>query len=291
MSGAAPAAMLEVRGLHVSYGKARAVQGVSLRVEEGEIVALIGANGAGKSSTMHAICGAARPALGAVTFRGKDITGLPPHRVVPLGIAQVPEGRLIFDDLTVEENLVLGGIARPERSGRRRMAEVLDLFPVLAPRTGEPASNLSGGQQQLLAIARGLMSSPAFLMLDEPSLGLAPLAAQEVFDLFTTLRRSGVTILLVEQNVRQALAIADRGYVIESGRIILEGGSARLLATRGWPAPISASNDGRGCHRQVLKRSLPVAPGHSGPEKVGFDVPVTRIFHPDRLEYLRMRGV
>lgn len=233
MSGAAPAAMLEVRGLHVSYGKVRAVQGVSLRVEEGEIVALIGANGAGKSSTMHAICGAARPARGAVSFRGKDITGLPPHRVVPLGIAQVPEGRLIFDDLTVEENLVLGGVARPERSGRRRMAEVLDLFPVLAPRTGELASNLSGGQQQLLAIARGLMSSPAFLMLDEPSLGLAPLAAQEVFDLFTTLRRNGVTILLVEQNVRQALAIADRGYVIESGRIILEGASARLLADEG----------------------------------------------------------
>lgn len=233
MSGAAPAAMLEVRNLHVSYGKARAVQGVSLRVEEGEIVALIGANGAGKSSTMHAICGVARPALGAVTFRGKDVTGLPPHRVVPLGIAQVPEGRLIFDDLTVEENLVLGGIAQPASGGRRRMAQVLDLFPALAPRADEPASNLSGGQQQLLAIARGLMSNPAFLMLDEPSLGLAPLAAQEVFDLFTTLRRSGVTILLVEQNVRQALAIADRGYVIESGRIILEGGSARLLEDEG----------------------------------------------------------
>ena len=230
---AAPAAMLEVRGLHVSYGKARAVQGVSLRVDEGEIVALIGANGAGKSSTMHAICGVARPARGAVSFRGKDITGLPPHRVVPLGVAQVPEGRLIFDDLTVEENLVLGGIARPGRSGRQRMAQVLDLFPVLAHRTGEPASNLSGGQQQLLAIARGLMSNPAFLMLDEPSLGLAPLAAREVFDLFATLRRSGVTLLLVEQNVRQALAIADRGYVIESGRIILEGESARLLDDEG----------------------------------------------------------
>ena len=152
---------------------------------------------------------------------------------MPLGIAQVPEGRLIFDDLTVEENLVLGGIARSRTGERERMAGVLALFPVLAPRTGELASNLSGGQQQLLAIARGLMSEPTFLMLDEPSLGLAPLAAREVFDLFATLRASGVTILLVEQNVRQALAIADRGYVLESGRIILEGDSARLLADEG----------------------------------------------------------
>ena len=225
--------MLEVRDLHVSYGKARAVQGISLHVDEGEIVALIGANGAGKSSTMHAICGVTRPALGTITFQGKDVTGLPAHRIVPLGIAQVPEGRLIFDDLTIEENLVLGGITRPGASERQRMAGILDLFPVLAPRTGELASNLSGGQQQLLAIARGLMSEPAFLMLDEPSLGLAPLAAQEVFDLFVTLRRNGLTILLVEQNVRQALAIADRGYVIESGRIILEGESARLLEDEG----------------------------------------------------------
>ena len=225
--------MLEVRDLHVAYGKVRAVQGISLRVGEGEIVALIGANGAGKSSTMHAICGVKRPALGTVSFKGRDITGLPSHRVVPLGIAQVPEGRLIFDDLTIEENLVLGGITRPSGGERERMARVLELFPVLAPRTEEAASNLSGGQQQLLAIARGLMSDPTFLMLDEPSLGLAPLAAQEVFDLFVTLRRSGVTILLVEQNVRQALAIADRGYVIESGRIILEGESARLLADEG----------------------------------------------------------
>ena len=220
------AAMLEVRDLHVSYGKVRAVQGISLRVDEGEIVALIGANGAGKSSTMHAICGVTRPAKGTIAFRGRDITGRPAHRVVPLGIAQVPEGRLIFDDLTIEENLVLGGITRARASERKRMDRVLELFPVLAPRTGETASNLSGGQQQLLAIARGLMSDPTFIMLDEPSLGLAPLAAQEVFDLFATLRRNGLTILLVEQNVRQALGIADRGYVIESGRIILEGESA-----------------------------------------------------------------
>ena len=221
-------AMLEVRDLHVSYGKARAVQGVSLHADEGEIVALIGANGAGKSSTMHAICGVTRPAQGRVVFLGKDIAGLPAHRIVPRGIAQVPEGRMIFDDLTIEENLVLGGITRPSDDGER-MARVLDLFPALEARVDELASNLSGGQQQLLAIARGLMSEPKLLMLDEPSLGLAPLAAHEVFDLFVTLRASGLTLLLVEQNVRQALAIADRGYVIESGRVILEGDSERLL--------------------------------------------------------------
>ena len=225
--------MLEVRDLHVSYGRARAVHGVSLRVEKGEIVALIGANGAGKSSTLRAIGGVVRPARGTITFQGTDIAGRPAHRIVPLGIAQVPEGRLIFDDMTIEENLVLGGITRPRGGERERMAHLLELFPVLAARAGELASHLSGGQQQLLAIARGLMSDPAFLMLDEPSLGLAPLAAQEVFDLFGTLRRNGLTILLVEQNVRRALTIADRGYVIESGRIILEGESAHLLADEG----------------------------------------------------------
>ena len=224
--------MLEVRELHVSYGRVRAVQGVSLHVGEGEIVALIGANGAGKSSTMQAICGVAKPVRGRVFFRGRDVTGLPAHRLVPLGIVLIPEGRMIFEDLTIGENLMLGAFTRPG-DRERRMARVLDLFPVLASRVHEPASHLSGGQQQLLAIARGLMSSPAFLMLDEPSLGLAPRAAQEVFDLFGTLRRSGVTILLVEQNVRQALAIADRGYVIEGGRILLEGGSARLLDDEG----------------------------------------------------------
>ena len=177
---------------------------------------------------MHAICGVVRPAGGRVVFRGRDVTGLPAHRIVPLGLAQVPEGRMIFGDLTIEENLALGGFTRPD-GGRGRMARVLELFPALRPRIGEPASHLSGGQQQLLAIARGLMSDPAFLMLDEPSLGLAPLAAQEVFDLFAALRAGGTTLLLVEQNVRQALAIADRAYVLESGRVVMEGESGRLL--------------------------------------------------------------
>ncbi len=221
--------MLQVHDLHVSYGKARAVLGVSLHVDKGEIVALIGANGAGKSSTMRAVYGITKPTQGRVTFEGQDITGLPAHRIVPLGVAQVPEGRMIFEDLTIEENLLLGGLARRGSRDEQPMRRVLKLFPVLQPRTSEPASNLSGGQQQMLAIARGLMSEPKFLMLDEPSLGLSPLAAQEVFDLIVTLRADGVTILLVEQNVRQALAIADRGYVIESGRVILEGTSEQLL--------------------------------------------------------------
>ena len=221
--------MLQVRDLHVSYGKIHAVQGISLNVDEGEIVALIGANGAGKSSAMQAICGVIAPQAGEITFAGRNITGLPAHRVVPLGVAQVPEGRMIFESLTIEENLVLGGYTRDGHSDRQRIERVLELFPVLKPRLGEPASNLSGGQQQMLAIARGLMSEPRFLMLDEPSLGLSPVAAQEVFDLIVTLQSNGVTILLVEQNVRQALAIAGRGYVIEGGRVILDGSSERLL--------------------------------------------------------------
>jgi len=222
--------MLEVRGLEVTYGKVRAVQGIALDVAEGEIVTLIGANGAGKSSTMHAICGIERPAAGEVRFRGEVITGLPAHRIARRGIVQVPEGRLIFAGLTVEENLRLGAYSAPDRrSAEADIAAVLELFPMLRERLDERGSVLSGGQAQMLALARGLMASPKLFMLDEPSLGLAPVAVREVFELIGSLRDRGVTILLVEQNVRQALAVADRGYVLESGRIILEG-PARELA-------------------------------------------------------------
>lgn len=222
--------MLEVDGLRVNYGKVRAVQGVSFTVAQGEVVALIGANGAGKSSTMHAISGIVRAAAGTVRFEGEDITRLPPHRILRRGIAQVPEGRMIFASLTIEENLRIGGqTIRDAATMRERKTKVLDLFPMLRPRLTEGAASLSGGQQQMLALARGLMAEPRLLMLDEPSLGLSPIAAQEVFELIGTLRGQGVTILLVEQNVRQALAIADRGYVIESGRIILEGRADDLL--------------------------------------------------------------
>ena len=221
--------MLEVRDLHVSYGKVRAVQGVSLKVGEGEIVALIGANGAGKSSTMHAVCGIERPAGGQIRFLGVPIARLPPHRIMRRGIVQVPEGRLIFGGLTIAQNLRLG--AYNVAGGARAEADidrVLEFFPMLRDRLDERGAALSGGQAQMLALARGLMARPKLLMLDEPSLGLAPIAAQEVFALIARLRDSGVTILLVEQNVRQALAIADRGYVLESGRIILDGKAAQL---------------------------------------------------------------
>ena len=221
--------MLEVRDLHLSYGKVRAVQGVSLEVAEGEIVALIGANGAGKSSTMHAVCGIERPSSGQIRFLGQAITRMPPHRIMRRGIVQVPEGRLIFGGLTVAQNLRLGG---HNVAGRARteadIERVLESFPMLRERLDEPGAALSGGQAQMLALARGLMARPKLLILDEPSLGLAPIAALDVFALIPRLRDAGVTILLVEQNVRQALAIADRGYVLESGRIILDGKAAEL---------------------------------------------------------------
>jgi len=223
--------MLEVRDLEVSYGRIRAVQGISLSVREGEIVALIGANGAGKSSAMHAVAGVVRPAGGSIAFEGERIDGAGAERIVQAGISYVPEGRMIFANLSIEENLLIGGYTRGYKMALRgRLDEVLDLFPVLRERLTEGASNLSGGQQQMLALARGLMSSPRLVMLDEPSLGLSPIAAQDVFDLIPRLRAQGVTILLVEQNVRQALAIADRGYVIESGRITIDGDSESLLS-------------------------------------------------------------
>ena len=215
--------MLEVRDLEVVYGKVRAVQGISFDVSEGEIVTLIGANGAGKSSTMHAISGIVRPAAGTVRYDGSDITRMSSARIVRSGIAQVPEGRLIFAGLTIEENLRSGALALPRGEIARRRREVLELFPVLAPRLQERASNLSGGQLQMLALARGLMAAPRLLLLDEPSLGLSPISAQEVFDLIVELKARGLTILLVEQNVRQVLEIADRGYVLESGRVTLSG--------------------------------------------------------------------
>ncbi len=222
--------MLEVRDLRVNYGRIRALQGVSLDVAEGEIVALIGANGAGKSSTMNAISGVVRAAAGEIRLDGESLVGLPSHRVVRRGVVQVPEGRLIFAGLTIEENLRLAAAAAHDRRRKTEELErVLGLFPMLRDRLTERGSSLSGGQAQMLALARGLIAAPRLLLLDEPSLGLAPLAAREVFDLIPRLRESGVTILLVEQNVRQALAVADRGYVLEGGRVTLDGDAGELL--------------------------------------------------------------
>jgi branched-chain amino acid transport system ATP-binding protein len=221
--------MLRVENLNVSYGKIRAVQGVDLEVKTGEIVALIGANGAGKSSTLRAICGIEKIAEGTVSFKGEDITSLSSHVVLAKGIAQVPEGRMIFGNLSIEENLRLGALRRKPEEISDAIAQVVELFPQLRDRLSEPGSALSGGQAQMLALARGVIAEPELLLLDEPALGLAPKTAGEIFDIIRDLRDRGLTIALVEQNLRQALAVADRGYVIESGRIVLEGTSGELL--------------------------------------------------------------
>ena len=216
--------MLEVRDLRVDYGKIAAVQGVTLSVAAGEIVAVIGANGAGKSSILNAVAGVVRPSAGSIRFNGEEMTGHGAHRHIRKGIVQVPEGRMIFRTLTVLENLQVG--AHRLRSLLLVHAlpdDVLQRFPMLVDRLHEPASNLSGGQAQMLAVARGLMAKPSLLLLDEPTLGLSPIAAEEVFRLICDLRSEGLTILIVEQNVRRTLAFADRGYVIEGGRIVLDG--------------------------------------------------------------------
>ena len=221
--------MLIVRNLSVAHGNVTAVDGVSFEVNQGEIVALIGANGAGKSSTLMAISGVVRARSGEIMFQGQDIAHASSHAIVARGLVQVPEGRMIFAGLTVGENLSVGGYTYRGGDSEQRLGDVLSLFPVLKDRLSEPASNLSGGQLQMLALARGWMANPKLLVLDEPSLGLAPLAVRDVLALVAAMKRRGVTILLVEQNVRQALQIADRAYVLEAGRIALEGPSQQLL--------------------------------------------------------------
>lgn len=223
--------LLMVEGLDVRYGKIRAVVGLDLAVNEGEIVTLVGGNGAGKSSTIRAICGVETPAAGRIEFAGRRLDRLPAHRIMALGIAHVPEGRQIFTNMTLRENLLLGAYHRKDRDQVARDIETdLELFPHLQGRLDERAYNLSGGELQMLALLRGLMARPRLLLLDEPSLGLAPLVVKDLFRLIRTLRDRGVTILLVEQNVRQALTVADRGYVMESGRLILSGKAQDLLA-------------------------------------------------------------
>ncbi|WP_435181106.1 ABC transporter ATP-binding protein [Halorussus sp. AFM4] len=219
--------LLEVDGIDVAYGNVQVIWDASLSVTEGETVALLGANGAGKTTILKTICGPLTPTAGHVRFKGEEIGGLDQDEVVPKGIAHVPEGREIFGDSTVKENLRLGAYAN--RDGMdERMDRVFDIFPRLEERTGQQAGTLSGGEQQMLAIGRGLMSDPDLLLLDEASLGLAPVLVEDVFDAIQRINEEGTTVLLVEQDVNHALRIADRGYVLESGRISLSGTAEEL---------------------------------------------------------------
>ncbi len=223
--------LLEVEGLKISYGGINAVKGIDLRVQEGEMVALIGANGAGKTTTLKAICGMLAPTAGRVHYRGEDVTGAPAYALVERGLALVPEGRQVFGRLTAEENLEMGAYARRDGAGiRADLQRIYGLFPRLYERRRQTAGTLSGGEQQMLAIGRALMSAPKLLLLDEPSMGLAPLMVQRIFATIRKVASEGVTVLLVEQNAKLALELSSRGYVMESGLITLAAASAALLA-------------------------------------------------------------
>ncbi len=222
--------MLAVQNLVINYGAIQAVKGISFDVAERELVALIGSNGAGKSTTLRTISGIVRPASGSLTYDGKDLSSMPTHQIVSSGIVQSPEGRQIFGSLTVRENLLLGATSQSDRSTfDDDLERVFGLFPLLQERIGQRAGTLSGGEQQMLAIGRALMARPRLLLLDEPSLGLAPIVVNRIFAVIRQLKEQGVTILLVEQNARKALAVADRAYVLETGLITLSG-PARELA-------------------------------------------------------------
>ena len=228
------AAMLEIKDLHVYYGAIHAIKGISLTVNEGEIVTLIGANGAGKSTTLRTISGLLTPRGGSVSFLGKDISGAPAQDIVRAGISQVPEGRRIFANMTVMENLELGAYIRSDKEGIARDYEmVFKRFPRLRERREQAAGTLSGGEQQMLAMGRALMSRPKLLLLDEPSMGLAPLLIREIFHIIVDINKAGTTVLLVEQNANMALSIASRAYVLETGRITLSGDAGELAQSAG----------------------------------------------------------
>ena len=223
-------AMLEVKDLQVFYGMIQAIKGISFEVNEGETVALIGANGAGKTTTLHTITGLLSPKKGSVVFEGKEITKVPAHKIVSLGMAHVPEGRRVFAQLSVYQNLKMGAYTRKDKAEIEEMLEtVYKRFPRLKERQNQMAGTLSGGEQQMLAMGRALMSKPKIVLLDEPSMGLSPILVNEIFDIIQSLNKAGTTVLLVEQNAKKALSIADRAYVLETGRIVQSGDAQVLL--------------------------------------------------------------
>jgi len=222
--------LLKLENVHSYYGRIHALQGIDLEVGQGEIVTLLGSNGAGKTTTLRTICGLMHPKVGKVTFEGKDVSNTPAHELVPAGIGHSPEGRRIFSRMTVYENLQMGGFTRTAAERTEDVERALNLFPRLRERLTQKGGSLSGGEQQMLAIGRALMARPRLLLLDEPSLGLAPILVQQIFKLITEINQQGVTILLVEQNAQQALAIANRGYVLQTGKVILADSAPGLAA-------------------------------------------------------------
>ena len=223
-------AMLEIKNLEVYYGMIQAIKGISFEVNEGEVIALIGANGAGKTTILHTISGLIVPKKGSITFEGQEITKIPAHKIVENGLAQVPEGRRVFPSLSVLQNLKLGAYTRKDKKEiDDTLKMIYERFPRLEERKNQPAGTLSGGEQQMLAMGRALMSKPRIILMDEPSMGLSPIFVNEIFDIIKQVSASGTTVLLVEQNAKKALSIADRGYVLETGKIVKEGKASDLL--------------------------------------------------------------
>ena len=223
-------AMLEVKDLEVYYGMIQAIKGVSFHVDQGEVIALIGANGAGKTTILHTVTGLLSPKKGSVVFEGQEVTKIPAHKIVSLGMALVPEGRRVFAELSVYENLKMGAYTRKDKSEiEENLQKIYERFPRLKERKNQMAGTLSGGEQQMLAMGRALMSQPKIILMDEPSMGLSPILVNEIFDIIQEVSKSGTTVLLVEQNAKKALSIADRAYVLETGRIALEGRAEDLL--------------------------------------------------------------
>ena len=223
--------ILQVSDINVYYGSIHAIKGISFEVNEGEIVTLIGANGAGKSTTLNTISGLLRSRTGSVSFYGENLAKVPPHKIVERGLVMVPEGRRIFTQMTVEENLEMGAYSQPNATIKASIEEVYDLFPRLKERRTQIGGTLSGGEQQMLAMGRALMAKPKLIMLDEPSMGLAPILVDHIFDIVRSLHANGATILLVEQNAQAALSVADRAYVLETGKVVMSGSGKELLAS------------------------------------------------------------